>query len=92
MRLFACKRADAATTVQTLMQWFAAFDVALVWVSDRGSHFLIEVMGELATALRANIRFTPAKTPRANGIVEAVCKQGSARDQGGLCRHWVTTG
>jgi hypothetical protein len=37
--------------------------------------FLNEVMGELATALRANHRFTPAYTPRANGTVEAVCKQ-----------------
>jgi hypothetical protein len=28
--LFACKKADAATTVQALMQWFADFGVALV--------------------------------------------------------------
>jgi hypothetical protein len=32
-------------------------------------------MGELDTALRVNHRFTPAYTPRANGTVEAVCKQ-----------------
>jgi hypothetical protein len=38
-----CRTADAAADVDALMRWFAVFGVVLLWISDRGSHFKIEV-------------------------------------------------
>jgi hypothetical protein len=37
--LVLCRTADAAATIDALMRWFAVFDVVLLWISDRGSHF-----------------------------------------------------
>jgi hypothetical protein len=73
--LIACKRADAETPVRALMQWFAAFGISLVWVSDQGAHFKNEIMAKLSSELHVTHRFSPAYTPRANGTVESVCKR-----------------
>jgi transposase InsO family protein len=61
--------------VRALMQWFAAFGISLVWVSDQGAHFKNEIMAKQASELHVTHRFSPAYTPRANGTVESVCKQ-----------------
>jgi Integrase core domain len=42
--LVQCRTPDAAATVDALMRWFAVFDVVLLWISDRGSHFKKEVV------------------------------------------------
>jgi Integrase core domain len=73
--LIAAKRADADTAVNALMQWKAAFGTSTTWISDQASHFKCEVINKLGKALRVLHAFTPAYTPRANGTVEAVCKQ-----------------
>jgi hypothetical protein len=42
--LVPCRTSDAAATVDALIRWFAVFGVVLLWISDRGSHFKIEVV------------------------------------------------
>jgi Integrase core domain len=54
--LLPCRTADAATTVDALMRWFAVFDVVLLWVSDRGIHFKNEFV-------KAKHHFTTANCP-----------------------------
>lgn len=73
--LVVCEAATAAVTAQALFDWFSAFGVVPVWISDRGSHFLNEVMKALAKMLRVEHHFTPAYSPHTNGTVETVCKQ-----------------
>jgi Integrase core domain/Integrase zinc binding domain len=53
--LVPCRTADAADTVDTLMRWFAAFGVVLLWISDRGSHFKNEVVNECRRNSRPSI-------------------------------------
>jgi transposase InsO family protein len=70
-----CKNADAYSTAAVLIEWFAAFGVAQQWVSDQGSHFKNKVVTDVHKQLGTNHHFTTAYSPRANGTVEAVCKQ-----------------
>jgi transposase InsO family protein len=72
-----CKHADADSTVSVLIEWFAAFDVATQWVSDKGSHFKNQIMTEVQKQLGTNHHFTTSYCPwaNANGRVETVCKQ-----------------
>jgi hypothetical protein len=70
-----CKKADADTTVSVLIEGFAAFGVALQWVSDQGSYFTNQVMMDVQKQLDTNHHFTTAYSPWENGTVEAVCKQ-----------------
>lgn len=69
------KRADADSTARALMNWFAAFGTATLWVTDQGPHFRNEVMRVLADVLHVQHNFTPAYTPHTNGTIEVVCKQ-----------------
>jgi hypothetical protein len=73
--LIAAKRADADTVVNALMQWNAAFGTSTTWISDQAWHFKCEVINKLRKALRVLHALTPAYTRRANGTMEAVCKQ-----------------
>ena len=72
--LIPCVTADAESTVNALTLWFAAFGVALMWVSDQGSHFKNLVMTKLRKALRSQHHFTTAYTPWANGTIERACR------------------
>jgi hypothetical protein len=45
--LHPCVAANSQAIIEALLQWHALFGVAPTWVSDRGSHFLNEVMTEL---------------------------------------------
>jgi hypothetical protein len=61
--LVPCRTTDAAATVDTLMRWFAAFGVMLLWISDRGSHFKNEVVQRVQKELKAKDHFTMANCP-----------------------------
>jgi transposase InsO family protein len=73
--LVPCRTADAAATVDALMRWFAVFDVVVLWISDRGSHFKNEVVQRVQKELKAKHHFTTANFPWSNGTTESACKQ-----------------
>jgi hypothetical protein len=68
--LRAAVTADSDTVIEVLLEWFAAFGVAYVWVSDQGSHFKNHVVRGLQHALGAHHHFVTAHCPWANGTVE----------------------
>jgi hypothetical protein len=61
-------------TAESLFDWFSRYGIAPVWVSDRGSHFLNEVVKILAQRLHASHHFTLAYCPWANGSIEIINK------------------
>jgi Integrase zinc binding domain/Integrase core domain len=61
--LIPCVAADTAATVDALTLWFAAFGVALIWVSDRGTYFKNNVFDAVRRALRSQPHFTTAYSP-----------------------------
>ena len=71
--LVPAEAADSNVVVETLLAWFHRFGVPLRWTSDRGTHFLNEVLTKLATILRANHHFTASYSPWSNSVVE-ICK------------------
>jgi Integrase core domain len=73
--LVPCRTADAAATVDALMRWLAVFDVVLVWISDRGSHFKNELVQRVQKELKAKHHFTTANCPWSNSTIESACKQ-----------------
>jgi hypothetical protein len=70
-----CRTADAAATVDALMQLFVVLGVVLLWISDRGSHFNNEVVRRVQNELKAKHHFTTANCPWSNGTIESACKQ-----------------
>lgn len=68
--LRAAVAADSDTVIDALLEWFAAFGVSYVWVSDQGSHFKNHVVKALQHALGAHHHFVTAQCPWANGTVE----------------------
>ena len=72
--LFPCESPTAAHAAESLLEWFSRYGVAPVWVSDRGSHFLNEVIRILAQRLHASHHFTLAYCPWANGSIEIINK------------------
>jgi transposase InsO family protein len=68
--LVPCRTADAATTVDALLRWFAVFGVVLLWISDRGSHFKNEVVQRVQKELKAKHHFTAANCPWSIGPIE----------------------
>jgi len=73
--LYACEAADAETTANSLIDWFAAFSPVPQWVSDRGSHFKNEIISILRDKFRSQHHFTLAYCPWSNGTVEVVCRE-----------------
>jgi transposase InsO family protein len=67
--------ADTVAIVDALMRWFAGFDVVLLWISDRGSHFKSEVVRRVKKDLKAKHHFTAPNCPWSNGTIEYECKQ-----------------
>jgi hypothetical protein len=51
------------------------FDVVLLWISDRGSHFKNEVVQRVQKELKAKHHFTTENCPWSNGTIESACKQ-----------------
>jgi Integrase zinc binding domain len=75
--LVPCRTADAAAaaTVDALIRCFTVFNVVLLWISDRDSHFKNEVVQPVQKELKANHHSTTANCPRSNGTIESACKQ-----------------
>jgi transposase InsO family protein len=73
--LVPCRTADATATVNALMRWFAVFGVVLLWISDRGSHFMNEVVQQVQKKLKTKHHFTSANCLWSNGNIEYACKQ-----------------
>lgn len=61
--LRAYEAADAESTFEALMEWFAAFGVCYSWVTDQGTHFKNEVIAALQYALGTHHHFTAARAP-----------------------------
>jgi Integrase core domain/Chromo (CHRromatin Organisation MOdifier) domain len=74
-RLVPCRAADAESTIDALLEWFATFGVVPLWVSDRGSHFKNSVVQGVNSALKAQHHFTTAYSPWANGTVERLGRE-----------------
>jgi transposase InsO family protein len=73
--LVPCRTADAAATFDALVRWFAVFDVVLLWISDRGSHFKNKVVRRVQKELKTKHHVTTANCPWSNGTIESACKQ-----------------
>jgi transposase InsO family protein len=70
--LYPCTSADHANAIDALLDWFSRFGVALVWVSDQGTHFKNHIIDSLRFRLQAQHHFVLAYTPWANGTVEVI--------------------
>jgi Integrase core domain/Integrase zinc binding domain len=75
LSLVPCRTADAAATVDALMRWFAVFGVVLLCISDRGSHFKIEVVQRVQKELKAKHHITTENCPWSSDTIESACKQ-----------------
>jgi transposase InsO family protein len=73
--LWPCEHAEAASTVDALTTFLAAFGVCTTWVSDQGSHFKNYLVEGLGQALRTRHHFTLAYTTWSNGTVEVVNRE-----------------
>lgn len=73
--LYACDAADAETTANALIDWFAAFSPVPQWVSDQGTHFKNEIITLLKSKFRSMHHFTLPYCPWSNGTVEVVCRE-----------------
>jgi hypothetical protein len=71
----ACDAATAAHVVTALLDWFKRFGIVHQWSSDQGSHFVNDIMAQLADRLRADHHFTVAYAPWSNGRVERVNRE-----------------
>jgi hypothetical protein len=72
--LVLCRTANAAATVDALIQWFAMIGVVLLWMPDRGSHFKSEVVRLVQKELKAKNHFNTA-----NCTIESACTQSHTR-------------
>jgi transposase InsO family protein len=70
-----CDAANAAHVVTALLDWFKRFGIVYKWSSDQGSHFVNDIMAQLADRLRAEHHFTVAYAPWSNGRVERVNRE-----------------
>jgi transposase InsO family protein len=73
--LHAATNADAVTTVNAILQWFALFGKAQRFVSDQGSHFHNELLTLLEQRCLVQHHFTVAHAPWSNGRVERVNRE-----------------
>ncbi|KAJ8527394.1 hypothetical protein ON010_g14869 [Phytophthora cinnamomi] len=75
VRLVPSIAADADTTYNALLDWFASFGVCRTWVSDQGTHFRNKTIEALQHAIGAHHHFTTVRCPWANGTVEVVMRE-----------------
>jgi hypothetical protein len=67
------------------MKWYSLFGIALVHISDQGSHFKNVVVSELNRRLSTKHHFTLPYIPWSNGTVEVV-----VREMRKLLKVWVS--
>ncbi|OWY95334.1 hypothetical protein PHMEG_00034688 [Phytophthora megakarya] len=68
--LVPCSAPTSTVVVESILAWYSRFGVAPVWISDQGSHFKAEIVGELCRRLKARHEFTVVYSPWINGSVE----------------------
>ena len=62
----------AASAARGVLEWISAFGPPTTLVSDRGSHFFSLLMSHLTDVLGLHHHFVVARSPWANGTVEAL--------------------
>lgn len=62
--------ADAEHVVRALLDWYRRYGPACTWISDRGSHFVNDIVGKLADLHSTGHHLTVAYAPWSNGAVE----------------------
>ena len=67
-----CAEANAETTSEHLIDWFASFGVSDAWISDQGSHFRNKLIESIRNNLKCRHHFTLPYCPWSNGTVEVV--------------------
>jgi transposase InsO family protein len=72
VRLILSRDATSQVVSSALVDWFACFGLVQKWVSDQGSHFMNELLEDLAARLGARHHFVTTYTPWANGSVEVL--------------------
>ncbi len=70
-----CEIPNAEVVVKALLKWYSLFGIALVHVSDQGSHFKNVVVRELNRRLSTKHHFTLPYAPWSNGTVEVVVRE-----------------
>lgn len=65
-----CYEATARGCARALLRWFAQHGIVQRWLSDRGAHFLNEVMDELRQLLRCHHHFVVAHNPYSRALAE----------------------
>lgn len=73
--LLPCATADADTTFNDWLEWFASLGVCRTWVSDQGTRFKNKPIEALQHALGAHHHFTMAKCPCSNGTVKVAMRE-----------------
>ena len=75
VELYPSAHADALNTAIALQRWFSRYGVVKKWISDQGSHFINNLMMELASMLGVDHHPVVAYSPWANGGVERANKE-----------------
>jgi hypothetical protein len=75
VELVPTKAMDAESTATALQWWFARYGICSEWCSDRGTHFMNEVMERLRVLMRATHHFTAVYAPWSNGKVERMNRE-----------------
>lgn len=73
--IFPCERADSDAVTAALGKWIACFGEISCLVTDQALHFKISLLRKLTYSLHIKHHFTTAYCPRANDLVERVCKE-----------------
>lgn len=68
--LVACDSASSDVAAAAIMDWNKRFGLPMMWMSDCGSHFKNQLMGELSARLQTEHKFSPVYSPWINGTVE----------------------
>ena len=68
--LVPCVTPDAATTVNAVLVWIARYGIPRIFVSDRATHFMNNVVHEVERRLGIEHHFTVSYAPWSNGTVE----------------------
>ena len=72
--LYPTTNADAATTVNSLLDWISRYGLPELLISDQGSHFKAQLVEALTARLRIKHHMTVAYAPQSNGTVERLNK------------------
>lgn len=72
VHLYAAKTCDAETAVTSLLDWFSRYGIPSGFTSDKGTHFIAEIVRELADRYDIHHHFTAVQAAWSNGRIERV--------------------